>query len=260
MSKLLVVCILSIFSCANNEKKQKEVGGEAPHYSIGSSDTTLLETCAYFNSLNNKIRDGLVSKQEALKRIQTLLPQIKNYFYKHGGQDVTKSRWIFPVQGYSFTTIGGTNGSGFIASGYDYFDGNKHGGHPAHDIFISDKNQDCIDDITKKQVNVLSMTGGIVIATETDWDTTSNLRGGKYIWIYDPNANSFFYYAHNDKIFVQPCDIVNPGDTIATVGRTGLNAFKKRSPSHLHIMQLKLDSNCYPKPVDCYNALTTIKY
>lgn len=255
MSRFLIVYILSMFSCTTNETSKKEVGGFAPNTSFVVADT-----CIDFNYLNTKIRDGLISKQEALKQIQTLLPQIKKYFYKHGGQDIGKSNWIFPVQGYSSMKIGGTNGSGYISLGYDYFDGNKHGGHPAHDIFITDKNQDCIDDISKKSVNVLSMTAGIVIATETLWDTTSNLRGGKYIWIYEPNSNSFFYYAHNSKIFVQPCDIVNVGDTIAAVGRTGLNAFKKRSPTHLHIMQLKLDSTDYPKPVDCYKDLKTIKH
>lgn len=253
MNKFFVICLFLLLCCTNNKTNKKEVGGKAPNNSICTSTA-----CADFNALNNRIRDGLISKQEALKEIQTLLPQIKNYFYKNGGLDIEKSNWIFPVQGYTSKSIGGSNGSGYITLGYDYFDGNKHGGHPAHDIFIVDKNQDCIDDFTKKPVNVLSMTGGIVIATETEWDNTSNLRGGKYIWIYEPNSNSFFYYAHNSKIFVRPSDIVNSGDTIATVGRTGLNAFKKRSPTHLHITQLKLDNMDYPKPFDSYSDLITI--
>jgi len=260
MSKFLIISIWTLLSCTGNKENKKEVGGFTPYSSILPSNTFTPDTCFDFNSLNNKVRDGLISKQEALKQIQTLLPLIKNYFYKHGGQDISKSNWIFPVQGYSSKTIGGTDGSGYNSLGYDYFDGNKHGGHPAHDIFITDKTHDCIDDVTKKSVNVLSMTGGIVIATVAVWDTTSNLRGGKYIWIYEPASNSFFYYAHNSKIFVQPCDIVKPGDTIAQVGRTGLNAFKKRSPTHLHIMQLKLDSTYYPKPVNCYKVLTTIQH
>ena len=251
MSKTFIAFILSLLSCSPNEAKKEEVR-KIQNYptSLVSSDT-----CVDFNSLNNKIRDQLIVKGEAIKQIQILLPQIKTYFYENGGRDFAKSSWVFPVQGYKSKAIGGTNGSGYVASGYDYFDGNKHGGHPAHDIFIEDKNQDCIDDRTKKSVNVLSMTGGIVIATETVWDTTSGLRGGKYIWIYDPNSSSFFYYAHNNKVFVKPCDILSPGDTIATIGRTGLNAFKKRSPTHLHLMQLKLDSENYPRPENCYKDL-----
>jgi murein DD-endopeptidase MepM/ murein hydrolase activator NlpD len=254
MNRFLIILTILMFSFTNNAPSKKETVGNAPYASFVFADT-----CIDFNSLNNKIRDGNISKPEALKQIQNLLPQIKNYFYKHGGQDIEKTYWIFPVQGYNSKTIGGTEGSGYNAEGYDYFNGNKHGGHPAHDIFINDKNQDCIDDISKKPINVLSMTAGIVLATETLWDTTSNLRGGKYIWIYESNSKSFFYYAHNSKVLVKPLDIVNPGDTIATVGRTGLNAFKKRSPTHLHIMQLKLDSNYFPKPVNCYKYLLRIK-
>jgi len=249
MNKFIIACILSLLSCSNTEPTEKIEKAQ------GSTSSILTDTCIDFNSLNNKIRDGFISKSEALKQIHSLLPQLKTYFYKNGGHDFAKGSWVFPVQGYNTKAIGGTNGSGYIASGYDYFDGNKHGGHPAHDIFIFDKNHDCIDDITKKPVNVLSMTEGIVVATETAWDTTSNLRGGKYVWIYDPFSNSLFYYAHNRQVMVQPCDIIKAGDTIAVVGRTGLNAFKKRSPTHLHIMQLKLDNDNHPRPIDCYKDL-----
>jgi murein DD-endopeptidase MepM/ murein hydrolase activator NlpD len=244
-----------MFSCTNSQIEIKE---RLQTFPLKTSYVPT-DTCGDFNSLNIKIRDGYISRLEALKEIQKLLPQIKHNYYKNGGQNIDKTNWVFPLQSYTSKAIGGTNGSGYIANGYDYFDGNKHGGHPAHDIFIIDKNQDCIDDISKVPVNILSMTAGIVLATETVWDSTSNLRGGKYIWIYDPNSNSFFYYAHNSNVFVKPCDIVNPGDTIATVGRTGLNAFKRRSPTHLHIMQLKLDSTYLPKPMDCYKYLLSSK-
>lgn len=254
MNKFLLVCILPFFSCIDNVPEKREIA--VPQYSsviIGSNP------CDEYNVLNDKIRDGLIGKEEALAQIQSLLSQIKTVFNQKGGQPFEKSQLVFPVEGYESNTIGGENGSGYVASGYNYFDGNKHGGHPAHDIFIFDKDQDSVDDYTKKPVNVLSMTGGIVIATAQTWDPTSNLRGGKYIWIYDPTSNSLFYYAHNDNVLVQQCEIVMPGDTIATVGRTGLNAFKKRSPTHLHIMQLMLDEQNYPRPIDCYKSLLSAK-
>lgn len=224
-----------------------------------SSTTILSDDCLSFNILNNKIRDSKISKAEALKQFQSLLPKIRLYFYQNGGKNFPESAWVFPLESYDAKAIGGTNGNGYITSKYNYFDGNKHFGHPAHDIFIRDKNQDGIDDLSNKPVNVLSMTGGIVIAAETVWGQSSELRGGKYIWIYDPYSNSLYYYAHNNAIFVQPSDIIKPGDIIATVGRTGSNAFKKRSPTHLHIMQLKLDSNNNPGPNNCYGVLTKVK-
>jgi len=250
MSKYFIACFVYLLSCSKDDTK-----GEINNAVQKSCQSKIYDTCIDFNSLNNSIRDGDIEKPEALKEIQTMLPKLKKYFYKNGGEDFLTSSWIFPVEGYSLTSIGGSEGSGYNPLDYDYFDGNKHGGHPAHDIFIKDNDQDCIDDSKKNFVNVLSMTGGVVIAMETNWDTTSNLRGGKYIWIYDPTSNSLIYYAHNNSVAVQMCDIVKPGDTIATVGRTGLNAFKSRSPTHLRIMQLQLDNIQYPKPLDCYKDL-----
>lgn len=167
--------------------------------------------------------------------------------------------FVFPVKNYSIKQVGGKLNNGYIAKGYDFFDGNKHKGHPARDIFIYDKNQDCLDDNSKLPVHIVSASSGIVISSENDWTQDSNLRGGKYIWIYEPNENMLYYYAHNDSIFVKIGQIVNAGDKIANMGRTGLNAYKKRSPTHLHFMCLKLDNNFYPKPVDVYNKLINTK-
>jgi murein DD-endopeptidase MepM/ murein hydrolase activator NlpD len=209
--------------------------------------------CTAINTLNNKVRDQLITKKEAMPQLLQLLPGLRTYYTAHGGKSGTT--YFFPLQGYNSSAIGGKNGSGYIASGYDYFDGNKHGGHPAHDIFINDKNQDCKDDKTGKPVNVLSMSHGIVVAIETNWQPNSPQRGGNYIWVYDAGQNCFWYYAHNNTVLVKLCDIIKPGDVIATVGRTGLNAAKKRSPTHLHFMQLKIDASGYPKPVNCYREL-----
>jgi len=211
-----------------------------------------------FNTLNTRIRDRLIPHDSAQQQLRLLLPQLAALFYQKGGAHTDSSAWRFPLQGHNAHAIGGSNGSGYISAGYDYFDGDAHQGHPAHDIFIVDRNQDDTDDLTKQPVNVLSMTPGIVIALATTWDTASTLRGGRYIWIYDPNSQSFFYYAHNREVRVKLLDIVKPGDTIAQAGRTGLNAFKPRSPTHLHVMQLVVDSSGVPRPVNLYAELKRI--
>ncbi len=215
--------------------------------------------CIEFNKLNNLIRDKQITRKEALSQLQSLFPRVKKYFFEHGGKANQNATIIFPLESYNYKAVGGNNGSGYISWGYDYFDGNKHGGHPAHDIFIADKNQDCIDDKTGKPVNVLSVSSGIVVACESNWEEHSEQRGGNYIWIYDPGHERLYYYAHNNKIFVSPGTLVKPGDKIALVGRTGLNAIKKRSPTHLHFMVLSLADNFYPKPVDCYIELKGVK-
>jgi len=210
--------------------------------------------CKEFNDLNSKVRDGLILKEDAIAGISELVPKIKSYFTENGGIESTVDEWVFPLEGYTASSIGGKNGSGYKPQGYDYFDGNRHGGHPAHDIFIIDRDQDDLDDYTGQLVNILSVTNGVVIACEPDWEAGSDLRGGKYIYIFDPLTNGIFYYAHNRKILVKPGDIVKAGQVIAECGRTGLNAHKKRSPTHLHLMYLRVEEG-YPKPEDIYRKL-----
>jgi peptidoglycan LD-endopeptidase LytH len=214
--------------------------------------------CEDFNTLNSQVRDGLISREDARNKIRELLLEIKEYYYQNGGKDISDKEWVFPLKGYTSASIGGVNGSGYQPKSYDYFDGNRHGGHPAYDIFIYDKNQDDLDDYTGQPVSILSVSNGVVIACEPGWDAGSDLRGGKYIYIYDPAYDGIFYYAHNSKIFVKAGDIVKAGDVIAECGRTGLNAYKKRSPTHLHLMYLQVEDG-YPKPKNIYEELLNAK-
>lgn len=217
------------------------------------------DTCTAINAFEKEIRDGKLSRKKMISSLIVFMSYLKKEYYLGGGKDYGTNEWVFPLQGYTSKHIGGKNGEGYVDGGYDFLDGNGHSGHPAHDIFINDAGQDCLDDQTKKSVNVLSVSGGIVVAVETEWDTASNLRGGKYIWVYEPHTNSLYYYAHNDSVTIKVCDIVNPGDKIATVGRTGLNAYKKRSPTHLHFMVLTLKEDLTLAPVNPYKQLLTAK-
>jgi murein DD-endopeptidase MepM/ murein hydrolase activator NlpD len=212
--------------------------------------------CIQFDELNTLVRDGLIARETARTEIKNLLPRLKAYFYANGGVDALQDDWVFPVLGYNQRSIGGIGGNGYVPRGYDYFDGNRHGGHPAHDIFIVDKNQDELDDNTKRSVEVLAMKSGVVVATAKDWSGRSDLRGGKYVYVFEPVTNSLLYYAHNREIFVKPGDVVKAGTVLAYVGRSGKNASPSRSPTHLHVMWLVFDDG-YPKPSDLYQALLT---
>lgn len=213
---------------------------------------------AQFDALYAQIRDGRVARDAARARVRELLPQIKADFYARGGTDTPTDASRFPVEGYGPESIGGKSGSGYQPKGYDWFDGYKSGGHPGHDIFIRDRNQDELDDGTGKPVNVLSISSGIVIAYSPDWNTASALRGGRYLYIYDPARSGIFYYAHQRSLLVKPGDVVRPGQPIATVGRSGRNASASRSPTHLHVMFLGIDDGDYPRPRDIYQDLARL--
>lgn len=180
-----------------------------------------------------KIRDGVISKQEAQPQLRSLEILLKEFYLKHSNKREEKSI-CFPLEGYHANAIGGKEGSGYRAEGYDFFDGNRHKGHPGHDIFVRDKDQDGLDDVTKKPVNVISASSGIVVSIKLDWTPSSSIRGGNYLWIYEPIEGRYYYYAHLIGIIVKIGQIVIRGEHLGTVGRTGKNAYPKRSPTHLH--------------------------
>lgn len=208
--------------------------------------------CNHINELNTAVLNASIKKPDAAKQFKLLIGQLRQNRHVPEALD----NWVFPLRGYNYHAIGG-NGSGYYDKGYNYLDGNKHAAHPAHDIFINDKNQDCIDDKTGKTVDVVSVDYGIVIACSDTWQPNSSLRGGKYIWIYD-NYGNITYYAHNNTIFVKPGDEVKSGQKIAEVGRTGYNAYKKRSPTHLHFSAFRLVDDM-PVPFNPYRQLKQAK-
>ena len=259
MNNKVFILLLLIFACKSKNDSHVSLDSKLRKKIDHNYFLEIRSLSSEFNEINSLIRNNKISRSDALGKIQVLLPQLRSA-YLQADLSLESTRWTFPIEGYSANAIGGKNGNGYLPSGYDYFDGNLHTGHAAHDIFIQDKNQDCLDDRTNKYVNVLSVSQGIIVATEMRWDTLSKLRGGKYIWIYDPVANCLLYYAHNSQIFVENGQIVRPGEVIGTVGRSGLNAHKKRSPTHLHITKLELDKNFNPRPSDAYPNLMAANY
>lgn len=211
-----------------------------------------------FDALCADVRDHRIAREAARARVGELLPQITADFYARGGLDAPRETWRFPLAGYGSESIGGKNGSGYVATGYDWFDGSRSLGHPGHDIFIKDRNQDELDDKTGKPVDVVSISSGIVVADETDWNTASTLRGGRYLYIYDPSRDGILYYAHLRSLLVSPGDIISPGQPIATVGRSGRNAAARRSPTHLHVMFLAIEHGDHPRPRDLSRDLARL--
>jgi murein DD-endopeptidase MepM/ murein hydrolase activator NlpD len=203
-----------------------------------------------WNTLYPKIRDRLISKEEAQGRLQALELSIRETTSQllTGGQE---NRLCFPLKGYTFHSMGGTKGSGYQVQGYDFFDGSQHKGHPGHDIFIQDRDRDGVDDRTGNPVEVLSAHSGVVVSVNGGWEPSSPVRGGNYLWIYHPIKGHYFYYAHLREITVSVGQVVSRGDRLGTVGRTGLNAYPKRSPTHLHFsVHHSIDG--YPRPIDPY--------
>ena len=145
-----------------------------------------------WDRFEKQVRDQTISKDSARK----VFPGLYQSLCRFAPKDTFAGRrpWVFPVQGYGIKDAGKGGfkpdiyygGSGI--KGYDFFDGNKHGGHPAYDIFIRDRDRDCRDDRTSTAVNVLAPVDLLVLSVNVSWEKGSALRGGRYVWALAPQS------------------------------------------------------------------------
>lgn len=214
-----------------------------------------------WQKFETSVRDGSIDKTTARRELPEIMAAIEDLarHYSFAPQE----KWIFPVVGCDSSAIDGKNGNDYrpdivygasSIKGYDFFDGNLHGGHPAHDIIIRDNNQDCLDDRTHKPIAAVAVVDSLVLDTYTGWYPASQLRGGNVVWLYNPNLQMVFYYAHLDKVMVKPGQFLKAGEVIGTVGRTGFSAYKKTSPTHLHLMILQYLDHKF-KPFNYYSLV-----
>jgi hypothetical protein len=204
------------------------------------------------------VRDQTIKKEDARKEFPDIYKGLKEVCRDYAFNK--DSQWLFPVKGYGKKDVGkgGFRPDIYYGSspikGYDFYDGNRHGGHPAYDIFIHDKNQDALDDRTGKPVAIIAPVDILILSVEAAWDQGSEIRGGRYIWALDPLHDQVLYFAHLNDVLVKPGSFIKAGSDIGTVGRSGKNAFPPRSPSHLHLMVLKVKGNKL-EPFDCIHYL-----
>lgn len=213
--------------------------------------------CDKWDILDSLITNSLIEKEDALALMKEYEPEVRFYFRRQKGVMTGRNDWVFPLKNYSSFYFR-DNGNDYKLSKYDYFQGSNSKGHPAHDIMIPDSNKDLLDDVTLKPVDVVSMSSGVVVATDTTWIPGSLLRGGMYVKIFDVTNNCIFYYSHLSVVSVRPGDVINEGDKIGEVGRTGRKAILKGGKTHLHIAALEVKDG-YPVPVDIISDLRIIK-
>lgn len=204
------------------------------------------------------VRDQTIAKDEAQARFSALFPRLAQFALQFRFSQ--RDRWIFPVASLNIRDVGrgGFKPDSFYGSspikGYDFYDGNNHGGHPAYDIFVHDSDQDCLDDKTRGVIQVLAPLDLLILSINTGWNPASNLRGGNYVWAYYGPSAMLFYFAHLDSVQAAPGEFRPAGSPLGCVGRTGLNANPKRSPTHLHFMVLRVEGSRLT-PVDTWASL-----
>lgn len=207
-----------------------------------------------FRQLLVDIRLQQITPNEAQKRFQSIIREL-HYQYPADFVDSAYVDLVFPLRGKNYRDVGG-KGRGFYGRHYDMFDHSIAKSHPAHDIFIYDPDRDCIDNRTGTYADVVAVSKGMVIATETAWsEQMLEFKGGNYVWMYDFQTGGLWYYAHLREVYVHPGQIIEAGDKLGEVGRTGFNATANRSDTHLHLMHLTIEPNDLPRPLNHYEWL-----
>jgi hypothetical protein len=189
--------------------------------------------CEEWNDLYSRIRDFAIEPAEAKTAFAPLHQRLRETYGRPG---IGGTERFYPVLGYDASW--GEKGAAYRPRGYQFFSGNRAGIHPSLDLFILDKNQDNLDDRSQGPVTIVAFSAGVVVGVNEEWEFPSPQRGGKYLWIFDPSTNRYSYYAHLAQVQVHLGQIVQAGEPLGLLGRTGLNAYKKRSPTHLHLTVL----------------------
>ncbi len=96
-----------------------------------------------------------------------------------------------------------------------------------------------IDMFAAEGTAVHSASRGIAVLADRDWSpdnvfSTSSRKGGNSVIIFDPDDNRFYRYCHLNAVLVTPGQLVAGGQSIGTVGHTGLNASQPGHGGHLH--------------------------
>lgn len=208
------------------------------------------------------VRDAGISKAEASRKLESVVSALSaDLLSKY---TFSASSRAFPVEGHGLRALNKAAFAPHIVygpygtRGYEFFDGNRHGGHPAYDIFIRDRDMDSLDDRSGKPVNAAALADSVAVSINTGWQKGGKLRGGNYAWLYSPVTNRFFYYAHLGEVFVKPGEFIPAGGKIGTIGRTGRLADSKSSPTHVHFMVLDYQ-NGKLIPYDYYNDLKNLE-
>jgi hypothetical protein len=105
---------------------------------------------------------------------------------------------------------------------------------------------DALDMFVDEGTPVESASDGLVVEAEFGWTaedpfSTSAIRGGNEVIVFDPAGNRFYRYCHLETVLVATGQIVDQGDFLGTVGHTGFNAVMPGHGQHLHFEINRVD-------------------
>ena len=98
---------------------------------------------------------------------------------------------------------------------------------------------DAVDLFANEGSTVYSAAGGLVVLAEQGWTkedpfSTSTVRGGNTVIVFEPSQNRFYRYCHLASVSVSAGQVISGRQPIGSVGHSGYHASRPRHGGHLH--------------------------
>jgi murein DD-endopeptidase MepM/ murein hydrolase activator NlpD len=138
-------------------------------------------------------------------------------------------QWMFPLPGHDAKAYG----ESYNPDNYRYLEGPKAKGFPALRIYARDQNRDGLDDRTLKPAPVVSAVDGVVLSAWKFWKEGDANPYGNYVLVLSQQDKMLFYYGHLAKLRVSPGQLLDKGEVLGWLGRTGRGVEAKRLGTHL---------------------------
>ncbi len=126
-------------------------------------------------------------------------------------------QWMFPLPGHDASAYG----ESYNPDDYRYLDGPKAQGFPGLRLYIRDPSRSGLDERTKKPVTVVSASDGVVVSAWKFWKEGDLNPYGNYVLVLNQQDKMLFYYANLAKLRVSDGQLVDKGELLGWLGRTG---------------------------------------
>ncbi len=200
---------------------------------------TLAQAASLWQCTERGVRDHQLSRARARRAFLRAFEALGRLSPRQG----PLGRWAFPLPGYGPSDFSPLS---YRPRGFDYYLGTGKGApHPAVDIFVDDRRERQVDDRTGGPIPVVAAFGGVVVSAEQGWEHHDRWHGGVYAYVMRPQSGWIAYYAHLERLDVVLGQVVRGGQLIGYLGRTGVNADKRRSPTHLHLMWMRFRAGTF---------------
>ena len=137
------------------------------------------------------------------------------------------------------------------------------------DFGKGENHEGAVDLFTDELSPVYGMGSGLVVVAENGWSpddesSTSSIRGGNTVIVFNYLTEEFYRYAHLDRVVVSPGELIMEGETLGTVGHTGKTASLPGHGQHLHLEIRKYlggkNKNQSPSTNELKKQLKNLKY